>query len=160
VWLLAGAGIAAKWLLPIAPDGLTIGLYLGLGGLVIVPAAALVRAVGLRGLAWGAAGGLCDTAGAAGELARWPVPLPGVVGWHEVFHVWAMAGTALPVAFLVRCVVPFHRPAGRPAPARRWTGPACSTPPASRPASGTSCASACPGRTARCGRTRRSPPTA
>jgi hypothetical protein len=60
---------------------LTIGLYLGLGGLVIVPAAALVRAVGLRGLAGGAAGGLCDTAGAAGELARWPVLLPGVVGW-------------------------------------------------------------------------------
>jgi len=119
VWLLACGGIAAKWLLPIAPDGLTVGLYLGLGWLVVVPAAALVRAVGLRGMAWAAAGGLCYTAGAACELARWPVLITGVVGWHEVFHVCDMAGTALHVAFMVRCVVPFNRPSGATAPARR-----------------------------------------
>jgi hemolysin III len=114
VWLLAAAGVVAKWLLPIAADGLTIGLYLGLGWLVVVPLPALVRAVGVRGMAWGAAGGLCYTAGALFELARWPVLIPGLVGWHEILHVWVMAGTALHVLFMVRYVVPFRRPAAVP----------------------------------------------
>lgn len=114
VWLLAAVGIAAKWLLPIGIDGVTIPLYLGLGWLAVVPAAALVRAVGLRAMAWGAAGGLCYTAGALFELARWPVLVPGLVGWHEVLHVCVMAGTALHVVFMVRYVVPFAPPAAVP----------------------------------------------
>ena len=108
IWLLAGAGVAAKWLLAAPPEWLEIGLYVGLGWLAVVPAAALVRAVGVRGLGWVVAGGVCYTCGAAFELARWPVLLPGLVGWHEVFHVCAMAGTALHVVFMVRCVVPFR----------------------------------------------------
>jgi hemolysin III len=110
VWLLAWSGVAAKWLLPAPAEALTVGLYLGLGWLAVVPAAALVRAVGLRGMAWGVAGGLCYTAGAACELVRWPVLVPGLVGSHEVFHVCDIAGTALHVVFMARCVVPFPRP--------------------------------------------------
>ncbi len=112
VWLLACGGIAAKWLLAAPAEWLEVGLYLGLGWLAVVPAAALVRAVGLRGMAWAVGGGLCYTAGAACELARWPVLVPGLVGWHEVFHVFVMAGTALHAVFMVRCVVPFRPPAG------------------------------------------------
>jgi hemolysin III len=108
IWLLAGAGVAAKWLLADPPEWLEISLYVGLGWLAVVPAAALARAVGVRGLSWIVAGGLSYTIGAAFELARWPVLLPGVVGWHEVFHLCVMAGTALHVVFMVRCVVPFH----------------------------------------------------
>ena len=56
VWLLAGAGIAAKWLWPIAPEALTVGLYLGLGWIGLVPLRNLLRAVGWRGMAWGIGG--------------------------------------------------------------------------------------------------------
>ena len=109
IWLLAGVGVVAKWLLPAPPEWLEIGLYVGLGWLAVVPAVALTRAVGVRGLGWVVAGGLCYTAGAAFELARWPVLVPGLVAWHEVFHLCAMAGTALHAVFMIRCVVPFRR---------------------------------------------------
>ena len=110
VWLLAWAGVAAKWLLPAPAETLAVGLYLVLGWLAVVPAAALVRAVGLRGIAWAVGGGLCYTAGAACELAQWPVLLPGVFSWHEVFHLCDMAGTGLHMVFMARCVMPYRRP--------------------------------------------------
>jgi hemolysin III len=110
VWLLAVAGIAAKWLWPIAPEAVSVGLYLALGWLAVVPLRALLRAVGWRGMSWGIAGGLCYTVGAACELARWPVLIPGVVGWHEIFHVFDVAGTASHVVFMIRCVIPFRGP--------------------------------------------------
>jgi len=123
VWLLAAAGIAAKWLWPIAPDAVSVSLYLALGWLAVVPLRALLRAVGWAGMAWGLAGGLFYTAGAACELARWPVLIPGVIGWHEVFHVCDVAGTALHVVFMIRCVIPFPKPAAaslmRPRSVRR-----------------------------------------
>ena len=52
------------------------------------------------------------------ELARWPVLLPGVIGWHETFHVFDMAGRALHVVFMIRCVIPF----ADPVPAARVPG--------------------------------------
>lgn len=112
VWLMAAAGITAKWLLPAPPEWLEVGLYLAMGWLAVVPAPALFRAVGMRGMTWAVAGGLCYTAGAACELAKWPVLVPGLIGWHEVFHVFDIAGTALHAVFMARCVVPY---AGRPA---------------------------------------------
>lgn len=106
VWALAAVGIAMKWTFSIAPEIVTVGLYLALGWLAVLPAAALIRAGGW-GMLWGLAGGLCYTAGAVCELMKWPVIIPGLVRWHEVFHVLDMAGTACHVVFMVRCVVPY-----------------------------------------------------
>jgi hemolysin III len=108
VWLAAVGGVAAKWLLAAPPEWLEVGLYLGLGWLAVFVAPTLIRAVGWPGMGWLAGGGACYSAGAALDLARWPVLVPGLVGWHEVFHVCVMAGTALHGVFMVRCVVPFR----------------------------------------------------
>jgi hemolysin III len=108
VWLLAAAGVASKWLLAAPPEGLEVGLYLGLGWLAVIPAHALYRAVGWRGMSWAVGGGLCYTGGAMLELAKWPVLVSGLVGWHEVFHVCVMAGTVLHAIFMARYVVPFE----------------------------------------------------
>jgi len=113
VWSLAAAGIAAKWLFPIQGGGFDVALYLAMGWLGVLPAAAIVRTVGWGGLGWIAGGGFFYTAGAIFELLRWPVLIPGVLAWHEVFHVFTMAGTALHVGFMIRCVVPYRRPAYR-----------------------------------------------
>ena len=43
------------------------------------------------------------------ELARWPVLIPGVVAWHEVFHLLDMAGTGTHVAMMLLFVVPYRR---------------------------------------------------
>jgi hemolysin III len=109
VWLLAGTGTATKWLFPLTSFAVTAGLYLALGVAGLLPVVELTRAAGPRGLAWGLTGGLFYTVGAVLELARWPVILPGVVAWHEVFHLLDMAGTGTHVAMMLLYVVPYRR---------------------------------------------------
>jgi hemolysin III len=115
VWLLACGGIAAKWLLPFTPIKVSVAIYVALGWLGLLAFPELIRAVGLRAMALGGLGGLCYTAGALCEVAHWPVLVPGLFAWHEVFHLCDMAGTALHVAFMVRYVVPYQ-PADEPLP--------------------------------------------
>jgi hypothetical protein len=83
---------------------------------------AIVRAVGLRAITWGAVGGLFYTGGALCELAHWPDLVPGFFAWHEVFHLCDMAGTAAHVAFMVRYVVPFEPANPAPSPGRITDG--------------------------------------
>jgi hemolysin III len=109
VWGLAALGIGAKWLLPFPPYELTVALYIVIGWIGMLPLYPLLRAVGLRGMAWAVAGGLLYTAGGVCDAARWPVLVPGVVGSHEVLHLLDMGGTLTHVFFVVRYVLPFQR---------------------------------------------------
>jgi hemolysin III len=107
MWLLAGIGIAGKWLLPGTPYWVTMLLYFGLGYGGMVPVLEFKRTVGLRGLAWAFAGGLCYTLGGLADLMKWPDFYPGVFAHHELFHLFAMAGTACHFIFMMLYVVPF-----------------------------------------------------
>jgi hemolysin III len=109
IWALALAGVACKWLLPLPPHALTVGLYLAMGWVGLVPVVPLTKALGWRGMFWGLLGGLFYTLGGACELLRWPVLVPGVVSYHEVLHVFDMAGTLTHVYFISRYVLPFRR---------------------------------------------------
>ena len=109
IWALAGVGIAAKWLLPWPPYGLTVALYILMGWVGIFPIWQLIRAVGVRGMAWGLLGGLFYTFGGVCDALSWPVLLPGVIGYHEVLHLADMGGTLIHVFFIVRYVLPFQR---------------------------------------------------
>ena len=111
VWLLAGAGILTKWLFPLTSFAVTAGLYLALGWIGLMPIQDMFRAAGPRGLVWGLGGGLFYTVGAILELAKWPVLVPGFIGYHEVFHLFDMAGTGTHVAMMFLFVVPFSHPA-------------------------------------------------
>lgn len=106
IWAIAAVGIALKWLLPLAPSPVTVGLYLAMGWVGLLPLRALVRAVGPTAMAWGAFGGVLYTAGALCELLQWPVPVPGVVGPHEMMHLFDMGGTAVHYCFMVWYVLP------------------------------------------------------
>jgi hemolysin III len=107
IWAVAAAGIALKWLLPLAPSPVTVGLYLAMGWVGILPLRALVRAVGVRAMAWGAFGGILYTAGALCELLKWPVLVPGVVGPHEMMHFFDVGGTMVHFGFMLRYVLPY-----------------------------------------------------
>jgi hemolysin III len=109
MWGLAAVGIACKWLLPAPPYLLTVGLYVAVGWVGLLPLSAMTRAVGLRGMTWALFGGLLYTAGAACEATGWPVLIPGVVGAHEFLHLFDMGGTFSHVVFVARYVVPLRR---------------------------------------------------
>jgi hemolysin III len=109
VWGLAGVGIAAKWLLPWPPYWLTVSLYISIGWIGMLPLWQLIRAVGVQAMLWGLLGGVLYTFGGVCDAAKWPILLPGVVGYHEVLHLSDMGGTLIHVFFVIRYVLPFER---------------------------------------------------
>ena len=110
-WGCAAAGVAALWLLPKVPHGVTVAIYLFMGWLGVIPVVHFYRALGWRAMNWVWAGAACYTVGAACELANWPVIVPGWLGYHEVFHFFDMAGSLVLFLFIVKFVLPHSPPA-------------------------------------------------
>lgn len=93
VWFLAAAGVVMKLLWLHAPRWLSTAFYLLMGWLVVVAAWPLVEALQPLGLVWLAAGGLFYTAGALIYWLKRPNIRPGLLGFHEIFHLLVMAGS-------------------------------------------------------------------
>lgn len=108
VWGVAGAGILAKWLLPWPRYELTVTLYIVMGWMVVLPIVPLVRAVGVQAMLWALLGGVLYTCGGVCDAAKWPILLPGIIGYHEVLHLADMGGTLIHVYFVIRYVLPFN----------------------------------------------------
>ncbi len=103
VWTCAITGIVFKAVFfDHIPEWVGLTLYLGLGWVGIVSLFSLRRSYGwppLAPLVWGA---LAYTAGAVLEFARWPVPIPGIVGPHELFHLFVLAGVSWHFVYIWR----------------------------------------------------------
>ncbi len=103
IWVAAIAGLTLKTLFfDSLPSGLGLAMYLGLGWLGTISTIAIARRRGLRfvlPLVWGA---LAYTVGALVDHFHWPVPIPGIVGPHEVFHLAVLAGIAFHWTFIHR----------------------------------------------------------
>ncbi|MBX9584795.1 MAG: hemolysin III family protein [Gemmataceae bacterium] len=111
MWAVAATGVGCLWLLPKAPHWVTVGNYVLMGWLGIVPGWHYVRVLGgVRPMLWAAAGSVLYTAGAVCEVVEWPVLLdyPVRVGYHEVLHLFDVAGTVAFFLFIARYVVPFE----------------------------------------------------
>jgi hemolysin III len=94
IWSLALCGILLKLLWMDAPRWLSVVLYLGMGWVALVAAPALFRAVPIGGMAWVLAGALAYTTGGLVYGFKRPNPVPGVFGFHELWHLFVMAGSA------------------------------------------------------------------
>jgi hemolysin III len=95
VWTFAGAGMLLKIVWPYAPRWLSVGLYLGLGWIGIVPITEVVSRMDIAPLTLLLVGGALYTIGAVVYGLRRPDPFPRVFGFHEVFHVFVIAGSAV-----------------------------------------------------------------
>ena len=94
VWGLALCGILLKVHWMDAPRWLSVALYLGMGWVALVAAPALFQALPAGGMAWVLAGALVYSAGALIYGLKRPNPIPGVFGFHELWHLFVMAGSA------------------------------------------------------------------
>ncbi len=94
VWGLAACGVLLKLVWMEAPRWLSVALYLGMGWVAVLAAPALFRAVPTEGMAWVLGGGLVYTAGALIYGLRRPNLVPGVLGFHEVWHLFVIVGSA------------------------------------------------------------------
>jgi hemolysin III len=100
VWTLAGLGVLLKVLWPDGPRWLSVALYIGLGWLGIIAAWPLAQNLSPAAIAMLVAGGMLYTVGALAYAARWPDPNPRVFGYHEVFHSFVAAASALHFALI------------------------------------------------------------
>lgn len=92
-WSLAIVGIfqALFWLH--APRWFSTSLYVFMGWLVIIAFFPLIHSVPMNGIVWFVLGGLCYTGGAIIYALKRPNPLPGIFGFHEIWHLFVLAGS-------------------------------------------------------------------
>jgi hemolysin III len=106
VWVLALGGMFVAIFAIDAPRWLSVGLYLGLSWLVIVAIWPLLHRLPPSGLFWFGLGGLFYTVGAVIYAVKKPDPVPGVFGFHEIFHLFVMAGSAAHFWAIAHSVLP------------------------------------------------------
>ncbi|MDP2872121.1 MAG: hemolysin III family protein [Bacillota bacterium] len=93
VWGLAAAGIILKAVWMHAPPWVSVLFYMGMGWLVVTALVPLARSVPQVALWLLAGGGLCYTVGAVFYATRWPRLFPGRFSFHEVWHLFVIAGS-------------------------------------------------------------------
>ena len=103
VWLAALMGIVLKtiWFEDI-PEGVGLGLYFGLGWFGLVTGGLAAMKFGIRALLPMLYGGIAYTVGAIFDFMLWPVVIDGVIGPHEVFHFFVLAGVLFHFGFLLK----------------------------------------------------------
>ena len=105
VWVVAAVGVALRSALRDLPKYVTNTLYIAMGWMpVLLVGAGVEVPVGAYALL--AAGGLLYSVGFVIFVVERPNPLPGVLGFHEIWHVLVVLGAALHVVVMFRYVLP------------------------------------------------------
>jgi hemolysin III len=106
VWFGGAIGVTVRQVWLDAPKWAIAVPYIvaGWSALAIVPQ--LVRGLGGGGFALVLAGGACYTIGALCYSLKRPNPVPGVFGYHEVFHAFTVVGAALHYAAIAGYALP------------------------------------------------------
>jgi len=93
IWTFAVTAVSLKMVFfDDVPEWLGLSMYLGMGWVGLLSGFLLWRCCGsafVRPLLWGA---LAYTLGAVVDFVRFPEIIPGILGWHELFHVAILAG--------------------------------------------------------------------
>lgn len=92
VWALALLGIVFKLAWISAPRWLSTALYLMLGWLALLGIVPLVETLPAAGLVWLLVGGFFYSLGALIYGLKRPDPIPGLLGYHEIWHLFVIAG--------------------------------------------------------------------
>lgn len=101
---LLGAVFKLVWLS--APRWISTGLYLLMGWLAVLALGPLVSVLPPSGIAWLVAGGLIYSLGAVVYATKKPDPFPRVFGYHELWHLFVLGGSACHFVLIARYVLP------------------------------------------------------
>jgi len=106
VWGGAIVGITVRQLWLDAPKWAVAVPYVVVGWCALAVLPQLLHALGGAGFGLLAAGGAFYTVGAIVYAARRPDPVPGVFGYHEVFHACTVVGATLHFVVVVAYALP------------------------------------------------------
>jgi hemolysin III len=107
IWALALAGAACTMVMLRLPRIVSILMYAGMGLLSLVAVPSLARLLPPEALAVFFAGGLLHGLGAIVFALRRPNPLPTVFGFHEIFHLFVIAGNTAFMILIWLWILPF-----------------------------------------------------
>ena len=111
IWGMALIGVTVKLFVIKAPRWITAGVYLIMGWLSIAAIQEMVRAIPVGALVWLFVGGLFFTIGAIIYITKKLDFVPGVFGFHEVWHIFVILGCASHYIVIAAFVAPFAGPA-------------------------------------------------
>ena len=101
---IAIVGMIYQWLDTVS-QGFAIASYVGMGAVGALTVPWWVKKVGWDGMKWLVTATSLYVAGAAVEAMKWPIPLPGIVGHHELLHIFDTVASLIHFGFVVRFVV-------------------------------------------------------
>ena len=92
-WSVAIFGIIIKIFWMNAPRWLSTFIYILMGWLAVGAIFPLINSLQTGAILWLLAGGLFYTIGAVIYALKKPDPFPGILGFHEIFHLLVLLGT-------------------------------------------------------------------
>lgn len=92
IWSLAAAGIVLKVFIINTPRWLTAGIYVVMGWLGIIAGGEILGRMTTVSFSWLLAGGIIYTLGAVIYITKRGNLLPGVFGFHELWHLFVLMG--------------------------------------------------------------------
>src|SRR4051794_9040490 len=106
VWggAVLGAGLKLVWI--DAPKWLIAGVYIAVGWVAVAALPQMLDHVGLLPTILVGLGGVLYTVGAVVYARQRPNPVPGVFGYHELFHALVIAAAAVHYAVVAVYVIP------------------------------------------------------
>jgi hemolysin III len=106
VWGGAAVGITLRQVWLDAPKWVIALPYVVVGWAAVAVLPQLERALGPAGFALLLVGGLAYSAGAVVYAVKRPNPIPGVLGYHEVFHACTIVGAVFHFIVIAWFVLP------------------------------------------------------
>lgn len=95
IWILAVVGVFITIFWIHAPRWITAVIYLVSGWIALVYFFPIVDILGITASLWLFIGGGAYTIAAVIYVSKRPDPWPGFFGFHEVFHIFTMIGSAM-----------------------------------------------------------------
>ena len=95
MWLFAGLGITLKAFFPKMPKWLSTAFFIGMGWVAVFIAYPVYQILSWKGVLPLILGGIVYTAGAIIFYLEKPNPFPGKFGFHEIWHLFVLAGAGI-----------------------------------------------------------------
>lgn len=111
IWAIALAGITFKIATIKTHRWVDAGIYLAMGWLGVFPALQLLRLLPLAALGWLLLEALLFTVGAVIYATKSLDLIPGLFGFHEIWHLLVVAGSLSHFMLVLLYVVPYTRSA-------------------------------------------------
>lgn len=106
IWGIALVGIIVRIAWKTAPPWLCVVVYVIMGWFCVTALNPLAHAFPGEGMRWIFWGGLTYTVGAIVFATKRPNLWPGTIGWHGLWHVFVLGGSACHFMLMLRFVAP------------------------------------------------------